>query len=97
MTSIARKKIGASENLSGSAPVTVREISPLHHDMDLSLPTHAPDNVTQKSQQLKVRAAAGRHIDKALAKMPASDATKASRKAKLIDLPEGTPPKRSLA
>jgi hypothetical protein len=96
MTIIARKKIGAPE-MSGSAPVTVREISPLHHDMDLSLPTHAPDNVTRKSQQLKVRAAAGRHIDKALAKMPASDATKASRKAKLIDLPEGTPPKRSLA
>lgn len=65
-----------------------------HHDMDPSLPADAPDNVARKSKQVKARAVAGRHIDKALAKVPGSDEAKASRKARLIDLPEGTPPKR---
>lgn len=65
-----------------------------HHDMDPSLPADSPHNVARKSQQVKARAAAGRHIDKALAKVPASDEAKASRKAQLIDLPDGTPPKR---
>jgi hypothetical protein len=65
-----------------------------HHDMDPSLPADAPDNVVRKSQQVKARAVAGRHIDKALAKVPGSDEAKASRKSRLIDLPEGTPPKK---
>jgi hypothetical protein len=64
------------------------------HDMDLSQPADAPGNVTRKRQQLKARAVAGRHIDKALSTIPVSDEAKASRKAKLIDLPAGTPAKR---
>jgi hypothetical protein len=64
------------------------------HDMDLSQPADAPDNVTRKRQQLKARAVAVRHIDKALSTMPVSEEAKASRKAKLIDLPAGTPAKR---
>lgn len=64
------------------------------HDMDLSQPADAPGNVTRKRQQLKARAVAGRHIDKALSTMPVSKEAKASRKAKLIDLPAGTPAKR---
>ncbi|MDR6874507.1 hypothetical protein J2Y55_005544 [Bosea sp. BE125] len=62
--------------------------------MDLSQPADAPGNVTRKRQQLKARAVAGRHIDKALSTMPVSDEAKASRKAKLINLPAGTPAKR---
>jgi hypothetical protein len=64
------------------------------HDMDLSQPADAPGNVTRKRQQLKARAVAGRHIDKALSTIPVSDEAKASRKAKLINLPAGTPAKR---
>ena len=64
------------------------------HDMDRSLPLDSPKNVTRKSQQLKARAVAGRHIDEALSDVPISDETKASRKAKLIDMPAGTPDKR---
>ncbi len=64
------------------------------HDMDLSQPADAPGNVTRKRQQLKARAVAGRHIDKALSTMPLSEEAKASRKAKLINLPAGTPAKR---
>lgn len=65
-----------------------------HHDMDVSRPADSPANLVRKDQQVKARAVAGRHIDKVLAKVPASDDAKASRKAKLIDLPTGTPPKR---
>ncbi|TCR63479.1 hypothetical protein [Bosea sp. BK604] len=70
-----------------------RDHLPSHHDMDPSHPADSPGNIVRKSQQLKARAAAGRHIDKTLAKVPVSDEAKASRKAKLIDLPDGTPPK----
>jgi hypothetical protein len=65
-----------------------------HHDMDPSLPADSPDNVVRKTQQVKARAAAARQIDKALAKVPVSDESKALRKARLINLPDGTPPKR---
>lgn len=64
------------------------------HDMELSLPVDAPRNVVRKRQQLKARAVAGRHIDEALSEVRVSDETKASRKARLIDLPDGTPIKR---
>ncbi|WP_103717631.1 hypothetical protein [Bosea psychrotolerans] len=64
------------------------------HDMDPSQPADAPGNVTRKRQQLKARAVAGRHIDEALSTMPVSEEAKASRKAKLIELPAGTPVKR---
>ncbi|WP_139221226.1 hypothetical protein [Bosea sp. OK403] len=64
------------------------------HDMDLSQPADAPGNVTRKRQQLKARAVASRHIDKTLSTMPVSEEAKASRKAKLINLPAGTPAKR---
>lgn len=64
------------------------------HDMELSLPIDAPRNVVRKRQQLKARAVAGRHIDEALSEALVSDETKASRKARLIDLPDGTPLKR---
>lgn len=57
------------------------------HDMDQSLPVDSLKNVARKSQQLKARAVAGRHIDEALSGLPISDDTKASRKAKLIDVP----------
>ncbi|WP_332690713.1 hypothetical protein [Bosea sp. (in: a-proteobacteria)] len=67
---------------------------PPDHDMELSLPADAPRNVVRKRQQLKARAIAGRHIDTALSGIPVSDQAKASRKASLIDLPDGTPPKR---
>lgn len=70
------------------------ENSPIHHDMDPSLPADAPNNVVRKSQQLKARAVAGRHIDQALSRLSVSNEAKAWRKAKLIDLPAGTPPKR---
>lgn len=64
------------------------------HDMDRSLPVDSRKNVVRKNQQLKARAVAGRHIDEALSDLPISDDTKASRKAKLIDVPAGTPDKR---
>lgn len=64
------------------------------HDMDRSLPVNSPRNVVRKTQQLEARAIAGRHIDEALSGLPVSDEAKASRKAKLIELPAGTPQKR---
>lgn len=64
------------------------------HDMDRSLPVNAPKNVTRKNQQLKARATAGQHIDAALSDLPISDASKASRKSQLLDLPTGMPDKR---
>lgn len=64
------------------------------HDMELSLPADAPRNIVRKRQQRKARSVAGSHIDEALSGLPISDQAKASRKARLIDLPNGTPPKR---
>ena len=64
------------------------------HDMDWSLPINAPKNVTRKSQQLSARATAGQHIDAALSDLPISDASKASRKSQLLDVPTGMPDKR---
>ncbi|CAN7656140.1 hypothetical protein LJR090_001486 [Bosea sp. LjRoot90] len=62
--------------------------------MELSLPADAPRNIVRKRQQRKARSVAGRHIDEALSGLPISDQAKASRKARLIDLPNGTPSKR---
>jgi len=62
--------------------------------MELSLPVDAPSNIVRKRQQQKARAVAGGRIDKALSGVQASDHAKATRKAKLIDLPDGTPLKR---
>lgn len=76
-------------------PTAEREHPLNHHDMDLSHPADSPGNLVRKSLQLKARATAGRHIDKTLAKVSVSDDAKASRKARLIDLPDGTPPKRA--
>jgi len=67
---------------------------PTDHDMELSLPSDAPRNIVRKRQQRKARSVAGRHIDEALSGLPISDQAKASRKAKLIDLPDDTPLKR---
>lgn len=64
------------------------------HDMELSLPVDAPRNVVRKRQQRAARSLAGRHIDAALSELPISDQAKASRKAKLIELPDDTPVKR---
>lgn len=64
------------------------------HDMELSLPADAPRNVVRKRQQRAARSLAGRHIDAALSQLPISDQAKASRKAKLIELPDDTPSKR---
>jgi hypothetical protein len=64
------------------------------HDMDRLLPVNAPKNVTRKSQQLRARATAGQHIDAALSDLPISDASKASRKSQLLDVPTGIPDKR---
>lgn len=64
------------------------------HDMELSLPVDAPRNVVRKRQQRAARSLAGRYIDEALSDLPISDQAKASRKAKLIELPADTPIKR---
>ncbi|CAD5273594.1 conserved hypothetical protein [Bosea sp. 62] len=64
------------------------------HDMELSLPVDAPRNVVRKRQQRAARSLAGQHIDEALSELPISDQAKASRKAKLIELPDDTPIKR---
>lgn len=64
------------------------------HDMELSLPVDAPRNVVRKRQQRAARSLAGRHIDEALSELPISDQAKASRKAKLMELPDDTPIKR---
>lgn len=64
------------------------------HDMELSLPVDAPRNVVRKRQQRAARSLAGQHIDDALSGLPISDQAKASRKAKLIELPDDTPIKR---
>lgn len=64
------------------------------HDMELSLPADAARNVVRKRQQRAARSLAGRHIDEALSQLPISDQAKASRKAKLIELPDETPSKR---
>lgn len=64
------------------------------HDMELSLPVDAPRNIVRKRQQRAARSLAGRHIDEALSELPISDQAKASRKAKLIELPDDTPIKR---
>jgi len=64
------------------------------HDMELSLPVDAPRNIVRKRQQRAARSWAGRHIDEALSDLPISDQAKASRKAKLIELPDDTPIKR---
>ncbi|AZO76681.1 hypothetical protein B5U98_13565 [Bosea sp. Tri-39] len=70
--------------------------SPVDHDMELSLPADAPRNIVRKRQQRKARSVAGRHIDEALSGLPISDQAKASRKAKLIELPDDTPLKRRI-
>ncbi|CAN7619310.1 hypothetical protein [Bosea sp. LjRoot237] len=75
---------------------TIPPTPPLDHDMELSLPADAPRNVVRKRQQRKARSVAGRHIDEALSGLPISDQAKASRKAKLIDLPDDTPLKRRI-
>ncbi|WID98549.1 hypothetical protein QO058_10080 [Bosea vestrisii] len=62
--------------------------------MELSLPADAPRNIVRKRQQRKARSVAGSHIDEALSGLPISDQAKASRKARLIDLPDDTPLKR---
>jgi hypothetical protein len=64
------------------------------HDMELTLPVDAPRNVVRKRQQRAARSLAGRHIDEALSELPISDQAKASRKSKLIELPDDTPIKR---
>jgi len=64
------------------------------HDMELTLPVDAPRNVVRKRQQRAARSLAGRHIDATLSELPISDQAKASRKAKLIEMPDGTPVKR---
>lgn len=64
------------------------------HDMELSLPADAPRNVVRRRQQRAARSLAGRHIDEALSELPISDQARASRKAKLIELPDDTPIKR---
>lgn len=64
------------------------------HDMELSLPVDAPRNVVRKRQQRAARSLAGEHIDEALSALSISDQAKASRKAKLIELPDDTPIKR---
>lgn len=66
------------------------------HDMELSLPADAPRNIVRKRQQQKARSVAGRHIDDALSELPISDQAKASRKARLIELPDDTPLKRRI-
>lgn len=71
----------------GNPPIT-------DHDMEPSLPADAPRNVVRKRQQRAARSLAGRHIDAALSQLPISDQAKASRKAKLIELPDDTPSKR---
>lgn len=92
--SIARKTVHPARSPAQIDQARELGDSATHHDMDPSQPADAPGNVTRKRQQLKARAVAGRHIDKALSTMPASEEAKASRKAKLIDLPAGTPAKR---
>jgi hypothetical protein len=78
-----------------SNPGPQTEGSPIgDHDMELSLPVDAPRNVIRKRQQRAARSLAGRHIDEALSELSISDQAKASRKAKLIELPDGTPVKR---
>ena len=64
------------------------------HVMELTLPVDAPRNVVRKRQQRAVRSLAGQHIDATLSELPISDEAKASRKAKLIEMPDGTPVKR---
>lgn len=94
VNSLASRQIHCAHNSDHADPTAEREHPLGHHDMDLSRPADSPGNLVRKSQQLKARAAAGRHIDKTLAKVPASDEAKASRKTRLIDLPDSTPPKR---
>jgi hypothetical protein len=73
---------------------TIPPTPPVDHDMELSLPADAPRNIARKRQQRKARSVAGSHIDEALSGLPISDQAKASRKARLIDLPDDTPLKR---
>lgn len=71
----------------GNPPIT-------DHDNELLLAAGDPRNVIRNRRQRAARSLAGRHIDAALSQLPISDQVKASRKAKLIELPDDTPIKR---